>query len=294
MAKLGTVITAMVTPFDGDLKLDLTKAEHLADYLINNGSDGLVVAGTTGESPTLSKQEKEALYKTIASVAKGKATVIAGTGSNSTSESIELTSLAEKAGVDAAMLVVPYYNKPPQAGLYKHFSLVARSTDLPIVLYNVPSRTACNLEASTVIQLAQDHENIRSLKEAGSDVAQISRITSETPDDFEIYCGQDDWNLMMLSLGCCGFISVASHVAGSEIKEMAEAYLAGDVKKAVKMHNRLMPVYKVLFETTNPIMVKAAMNHLGIDVGAPRLPLIEANDDQMRNLKAVIGNVLVR
>lgn len=294
MAKLGTVITAMVTPFDGDLKLDLTKAEQLADYLIDNGSDGLVVAGTTGESPTLSKQEKEALFKTIANVAKNRATVIAGTGSNSTSDSIELTSLAEKAGVNAAMLVVPYYNKPPQAGLYKHFSLIAQSTDLPVVLYNVPSRTACNLEASTVIKLARDNQNINSLKEAGNDVEQISKIASETSDDFEIYCGQDDWNLMMLSLGCSGFISVASHVAGNEIREMAQAYLAGDVKKAVIMHNRLMPIYKILFETTNPIMVKAAMNHLGIDVGAPRPPLVEASTDQIGNLKAIISNVLAR
>lgn len=291
MAKLGTVITAMVTPFDGELKLDLAKAEKLADFLISNGSDGLVVAGTTGESPTLSKLEKKQLFETISNVAGIRAKVIAGTGSNSTADSIELTQIAEKAGVDAAMLVVPYYNKPPQAGLYKHFSLVAKQTDLPIVLYNVPSRTACNLEAETVIRLAKDHENISALKEAGNDVAQISRIISETPEGFEIYCGQDDWNLMMLSLGCSGFISVASHVAGKKIKEMANSYKSGNVKRAVELHNSLMPVYKALFKTTNPIMVKAAMNYFGVNVGEPRPPLIEASEDQVSYLINVLDQL---
>lgn len=282
----------MVTPFDADLKINFDRAQELANFLINNGSDGLVVGGTTGESPTLSTQEKKDLFKAVKEAVAEKASVIAGTGSNSTANSIEVTKLAENTGVDAIMLVTPYYNKPPQAGLYKHFSMVASKTSLPVVLYNVPSRTACNLEADTVLRLAAEHQNIVALKEAGSDVAQISKIIDEAPSSFEVYCGQDEWNLLMLSLGCSGFISVASHVAGKQIKEMAGHFFSGNVKKALKLHNTLMPVYKVLFKTTNPIMVKAAVNHLGIDVGIPRPPLIEATVEQAAVLKKVLNSVL--
>lgn len=292
MGRFGTVITAMVTPFDKNLEIDFDKIQELADYLLKNGSDSLVVAGTTGESPTLSAKEKYDLFKAVTEVARGKAKVIAGTGSNSTSNSIELTKLAETTGVDAVMLVTPYYNKPPQAGLYKHFSAVASQTSLPVILYNVPSRTACNLDADTVLRLASEVKNIVALKEAGSDVAQISKIISEAPVGFEVYCGQDDWNLLMLTLGCSGFISVASHVAGNQIKKMAEAFFSGNTKEALILHNKLMPVYKILFKTTNPIMVKAAMNHLGIDVGVPRLPLVGADEEQKAVLKKVLDSVL--
>lgn len=292
MGRFGTVITAMVTPFDKNLKIDFDKAQELANFLINNGSNSLVVGGTTGESPTLSTQEKKDLFKTVKEAVEKKASVIAGTGSNSTANSIEVTKIAETTGVDAVMLVTPYYNKPPQEGLYKHFSMVASQTSLPVVLYNVPSRTACNLEADTALQLATEHQNIIALKEAGSDVAQISKIIDEAPSGFEVYCGQDEWNLMMLSLGCCGFISVASHIVGNQIKEMAECFFSGNTKKALDIHNRLMPVYKILFKTTNPIMVKAAVNHLGIDTGAPRPPLIEATSEQVAVLKKVLNSVL--
>lgn len=287
MSNFGTVITAMVTPFDDDLQVDYDRAQELADYLINNGSDGLVVAGTTGESPTLTSEEKLELFKAVKDAVGSKATVIGGTGSNSTIASVELTKKAEKTGVDAVMAVVPYYNRPPQSGLYAHFASIADSTDLPLILYNVPSRTSCNMEAETVIRLSEK-KNISALKEACIDEEQIIEVIAETPEDFLVYCGNDEWNLRMLELGANGFISVASHVVGNQIKKMAEMFGNSSKNEAEIIHSQLLPIYKALFEVTNPILVKAAMAIIWKDVGSPRLPLIKATEEQVNKLRNII------
>lgn len=290
MGQFGTVITAMVTPFDENLKVDLDKAQRLANYLTENGSDGLVVSGTTGESPTLSKDEKIQLFKAVKDAVGNDVKVIGGAGSNSTHESVELSQAAEATGIDAVMLVVPYYNKPPQSGLFAHFSTVANSIELPVILYNVPPRTSCNLDADTVIRLSEI-SNIVALKEAGSDVSQITRVVAQTPNDFSVYCGQDEWNLPMLSLGASGFISVSAHVVGNEISEMARLYFSGDRLGAQRIHEALIPVHKALFKVTNPIMVKAAVGLLWEDVGIPRLPLVEATQEQKNELKIVLDSI---
>ncbi|MDI6689027.1 MAG: 4-hydroxy-tetrahydrodipicolinate synthase [Actinomycetota bacterium] len=290
--EFGSVLTAMVTPFKGDLTLDYDRAQELATYLIENGSDGLVISGTTGESPTLTADEKVQLFKVIKEAIGNKGTVIAGTGSYCTAESIELTKRAEKVGVDGSMLVTPYYNKPPQEGLYNHFKTIAESTSLPIILYNVPSRTAQNLEASTTIALSKVH-NIVGIKEAGGNLAQIAKIVSETPDDFLVYSGDDGLTLPIIALGGVGVISVASHIAGREIQQMIKAYKKGNTQEALELHLRLLPLFKALFMTTNPIMVKAAVKLKGIDVGAPRPPLIEANREQISKLKKIMRDAKV-
>lgn len=287
MSDFGIVITAMVTPFDNDMRIDFDLAQELADYLINNGSDGLVVAGTTGESPTLSSEEKLELFKAVKDAVGNRASVIGGTGSNSTAASIELTKKAEKTGIDAVMAVVPYYNRPPQSGLYAHFAAIADSTDLPLILYNVPSRTSCNMEAETVIRLSEK-KNILALKEACTDEEQIIKVIADTPDDFLVYCGNDDWNLQMLELGANGFISVASHIVGNQIKKMDELFVSGNKEEAVKVHNQLIPIYKALFEITNPILVKAALGIMWKNVGSPRLPLIKATQEQASKLRDII------
>jgi 4-hydroxy-tetrahydrodipicolinate synthase len=283
----GRVITAMVTPFAGNGSLDYSAAKKLAGYLVDNGSDGIVVSGTTGESPTLSVEEKVKLFETVKEAVGERAKVIAGTGNYCTEESIKLTKEAEKVGVDASMLVVPYYNKPPQDGLYEHFKKIAGNTSLPIILYNVPSRTACNLNAETVISLSKI-DNIVAIKEASGNFGQISQIAQKTEPNFYVYSGQDEWTLPMLSLGCQGVISVASHIVGTRLQEMIKAYELGEKEKALEIHLQLLPLFKVLFITTNPIMVKAAVNLIGLNVGKPRLPLVEANVEQINQLKTVM------
>jgi 4-hydroxy-tetrahydrodipicolinate synthase len=283
----GRVITAMVTPFTNKGSLDYNAAKKLAEYLVDNGSDGIVVSGTTGESPTLTVREKLKLFETVKESVAERAKVIAGTGNYCTEESIELTKEAEKVGVDASMLVVPYYNKPPQSGLYEHFKKIAQSTSLPIILYNVPSRTACNLSAETVISLSQI-DNIVAIKEASGNFGQISGIVQKTDTSFYVYSGQDEWTLPMLSLGCYGVISVASHIVGPKLQEMIKAYESGQKEKALEIHLQLLPLFKVLFITTNPIMIKAAVNLIGLNVGKPRLPLVEANREQVGRLRTVM------
>ncbi|MDP3013783.1 MAG: 4-hydroxy-tetrahydrodipicolinate synthase [Candidatus Subteraquimicrobiales bacterium] len=292
MTDFGEVLTAMVTPFKNDSSVDYDKAQELADYLINNGSDGLVISGTTGESPTLTSEEKLNLFKVVKEAVGNKASVIGGTGNYSTKESVELTRKAEKTGIDGCMLVGPYYNKPPQEGLFKHFKTIAESTSLPVIVYNVPSRTACNIEAETTIKLSVI-ENIVAVKEASGNLEQIGKISKETADDFLIYSGDDSMTLPILALGGTGAISVASHVVGKEIKEMITEYKKGNLTKAKDIHLKLMPLFKALFMTTNPIMVKAAVRLKGIDVGALRLPLIEATDDQIAKLKKVMEDTNV-
>lgn len=280
----GRVITAMVTPFHKDGSVNYAQAKKLARHLVESGSDGLVVAGTTGESPTLTKDEKGALFQAVVEEVGGKAAVIAGTGTNSTAESVALTQAAERAGVDGIMVVGPYYNKPSQEGLYQHFAAIARSTRLPVMLYNVPGRTAVNILPGTVARLAEI-ENVVAIKEASGSLEQVTELRRLLPDHFAIYSGDDSLTLPMLALGARGVVSVASHVAGKRIQEMINAFTAGNVTLAAKIHAELFPLFKVLFITTNPVPVKAALNFLGLQVGGPRLPLVEATEAEKEKIR---------
>lgn len=280
----GQVLTAMVTPFDEQMKLDLEKARKLVPYLIENGSDGLVVGGTTGESPTLTKDEKLSLFKLVKEVAQNKAKVIAGTGSYSTEESIKLTKEAEKIGVNGVMLVVPYYNRPTQKGLFEHFKAIATATNLPVMLYNVPSRTGRNMEPDTVSKLAQI-PNVIAIKEATGDMDQTSALRGMLPPEFAIYSGDDSLTLPLLALGAKGVVSVASHIVGNQIKQMINAFNKGQIKEALIIHLRLMPIFKALFVVTNPVPVKMALNMINVDVGGVRLPLVEAGESEIKILQ---------
>jgi len=284
----GRLLTAMVTPLGKDLSVDYTQAKKLARYLVESGSEGLVVAGTTGESPTLTRDEKIELFKVIVEEVGGKAVVIAGTGGNNTADSVALTQAAEKAGVDGVMLVGPYYNKPSQEGLYQHFKTVAESTDLPVMLYNIPGRTAVNILPATVQRLAQ-LENIVAIKEASGSLDQVSELRRILPDNFAIYSGDDSMTLPLMALGGKGVVSVASHVVGPKMKEMINAFTSGNITMATKLHVELFPVFKSMFVTTNPVPVKAALNMLGWQVGLPRLPLVEATEDEKGIIKTVLA-----
>lgn len=280
----GNLLTAAVTPFKDDLSLDLTAFEILIEHLIKTGSDGIVVSGTTGESPTLSDAEKKELFQVAKEVASGRIKIIAGTGYNCTRETISLTRVAEEVGVDAAMVVVPYYNKPPQKGLYNHFKMVAGSTSLPLMLYNVPSRTITNLEAATVIELAKIR-NIVAVKEASGNLEQIAKIVDSTPRDFYLYSGDDATTYPVMTLGGEGVVSVASHVAGEKMKSLVLSYKGGDHELARRVHLELLPLFESLFMVTNPIMVKAALKMIGINTGGLRPPLISSTKDQDRLLE---------
>ncbi|MGQ9557689.1 MAG: 4-hydroxy-tetrahydrodipicolinate synthase [Desulfurispora sp.] len=283
----GRLITAMITPYDKNMQVDYQLARKLARHLVQNGSDGLVVCGTTGESPVLSKEEKVELFRAVVEEVGGQATVLAGTGSYNTQASIELTRAAEKAGVDGVMLVCPYYNKPSQEGLYQHFKAVAASTNLPVMLYNIPGRTGINLLPATVARLAEI-DNIVAIKEAAGSMDQVSELRRVLPDDFAIYSGDDSLTLPMLALGARGIVSVAAHVVGNEIKQMLNAFMAGNVKLATQLHLKLYPLFKGLFITTNPVPLKAAMTLLGWPVGGPRLPLVEATSQEKESIKKVM------
>ena len=268
----------MVTPFSQDGSVNYEMAERLADYLVSHGSDGLVVCGTTGESPTLTWDEEYQLFKTVKQAVAGRAKVIAGTGSNSTHEAIEATQKASHLNLDGALQVVPYYNKPPQEGLYEHFSQIAKAVpDLPIMLYNIPGRTGCNLAVDTVARLAVI-DNIVAIKEASGSLDQVSQIRCHTPADFLIYSGDDSLTLPTLSVGGCGVVSVASHLVGDQLQGMVQAYESGQVKRATEIHLRLLPLFKALFATTNPVPVKMALARRGWDVGSVRLPLCPASE----------------
>jgi len=288
MLDLGRVLTAMVTPFKADLSVDYKKAEELAKYLVENGSDGLVIHGTTGESPTLTHEEEYELYRVVKKAVSGKAKVVAGTGSNSTATTIKSTKEAEKIGVDAAMIVVPYYNKPSQEGLYQHYKAAAQSTELPIIIYNIPGRTGINMLPATVARLAKDFKNIIGLKDAAGNPEQTKATRELVPNDFTIWSGDDGLTLPMLKVGAVGIISVASHLVGREIAQMVSAFHSGEVKKAEEIHNRLMPIFKVLFITANPTPVKAALEMVGKPAGKLRLPLIEANDSEKEQIREVL------
>lgn len=283
----GSLVTAMITPFNSKLEIDYQKVEELVDLLLRKGSDSLVVAGTTGESPVLSEKEKLTLFKVVSNASAGKVKVLAGAGGNNSKATLEFCQKAEETGIDGLMLVTPYYNKPPQEGLYRHFLHIARSVSLPIMLYNVPGRTGVNLQADTTLRLAET-DNIVAIKEASGDLEQITAICDGAPDNFVVYSGDDSMTLPILSAGGCGVVSIASHLAGLEIKEMMDDFFNGDIKKAVRMHQKLMPLFKALFITTNPIPLKAALNLTGINVGEPRLPLISLPEEMSKMLKEVL------
>jgi 4-hydroxy-tetrahydrodipicolinate synthase len=283
----GRLLTAMVTPFDKELKVDYEKAAQMAEKLVKTGSDGIVVAGTTGESPTLSKEEKIRLFEVVVNAVGGKAVVIAGTGSYSTQDSIILTREAEEKGVDGVMLITPYYNKPPQEGLYQHFKAIAENTRVPVLLYNVPSRTGVNLLPHTVARLAEI-ENIKAIKEASGNLSQVAEIRRLTPSNFYVYSGDDNITLPVLSVGGHGVVSIASHLVGNKLKEMIDAFFGGNIKKATEIHLRLLPFFNALFTTTNPIPIKAAIRFTGLDVGGTRLPLVDMTEEEVRVLRTTI------
>ncbi|NPV72224.1 MAG: 4-hydroxy-tetrahydrodipicolinate synthase [Pelotomaculum sp.] len=290
ISDFGRLVTAMVTPFNKDLSVNYNLTRKLARYLVQSGSDGLVVAGTTGESPTLSREEKVELFRVVVDEVGGRATVIAGTGSNSTSESISLTQAAQKVGVDGVMLVVPYYNKPSQEGLYRHFKAVAESTDLPIMLYNVPGRTSVNILPQTVARLAEI-DNIVAIKEAGGNMDQISEMRRLLPDGFNVYSGDDSLTLPVLSLGGKGVVSVVSHLVGGRIQEMINAYTSGNTTLATEIHLELFPLFKGMFITTNPVPVKTALSLMGWEVGATRPPLAEASPAEKESIKNLLESM---
>jgi 4-hydroxy-tetrahydrodipicolinate synthase len=267
----------MVTPFSADGALDLPLAARLAAHLVNQGSDGLVVCGTTGESPTLSWAEQHALFATVKGALAGRAKLIAGSGSNCTAEAVEATREAAALGADGALVVVPYYNKPPQEGLEAHFRAVAAAApELPLMLYNIPGRTGTSLEAATVARLL-DCPNVVSFKAASGSTEEVSALRASCGERLAIYCGDDALTLPMLAVGAVGVVSVASHLAGPQISALIRAFFEGDQAQALALHEQLLPLCKALFCTTNPIPVKAALELCGWPVGAPRLPLLSAN-----------------
>jgi 4-hydroxy-tetrahydrodipicolinate synthase len=289
--RLVRVFTAMVTPFKPDLAVDYEKSRVLARHLVDSGSDGIVVAGTTGESPTLTHEEKLGLFQAVLDEVGDRACVVAGTGTNDTKASIEITREAEAVGVDGVMLVAPYYNKPPQAGLYRHFAMVAESTSLPIMVYNVPGRTSVNVSGETMAKLACDYPNIVAVKEASGNLEQVAEIRSKSPEGFAIYSGDDNMTIPLMSVGGDGIVSVAGHVAGREIQEMVGAFVSGDVQRAASLHRRLLPLFRVIFVTTNPIPIKAALSMSGLDAGPLRPPLVEASDSERAAIRKVMESL---
>jgi len=289
MKKLGRLLTAMVTPFNEEGGVDYEQAKRLASALLNSGSDGILVVGTTGESPTLLREEELRLFSEVKSAVGERGTVIAGTGSNSTAEALKTTKGAEQIGVDACLLVVPYYNKPTQEGLYQHFKAIAESTSLPCILYNVPSRTVVSLSADTTIKLSHI-DNIIGIKEASGNLGAISKIISNTREDFLVWSGNDSDTLPILTLGGYGVVSVASHLVGNQIREMIYSFINGKTSEAASIHRHLMPLVNALFIVSNPIPVKYALNHIGFNVGKPRLPLTEPDEKSAATIRDTLKN----
>ena len=292
MKSFGRVLTAMITPFNDDYSVNYKSAAELAKYLVAHGNDGLVVAGSTGESATLGCDEKLKLFSTVLEAVGDKATVIAGTGSNDTLASIRLTQEAEKLGVHGAMLVGPYYNKPPQEGFYQHFKMIAEQTGLPLIVYNVPGRTASNILPPTISRLSEI-PNIVAVKEASGSLDQVSEIVRTARPGFQVYSGDDGLTLPILSVGGCGIISVAGHVVAERMQEMIGAYLAGDVKLAQAIHIELLPFFKVIFVTTNPIPIKTAVNLMGLPGGCFRPPMVPPTAAETEQLRTVMRSLKV-
>lgn len=287
MHRPGRLLTAMVTPFDAEGKVDYQQAKSLAQALLNSGSDGLLLSGTTGESPTLGREEKLRLFTEVKSSIANRGVIVAGTGSYNTRESQELTKEAEKIGVDACLLVVPYFNRPTQEGLFEHFSAIARATTLPCILYNVPSRTVTNLAADTVIKLSQI-DNIVGIKEASGNLQQIAHIIQRARNGFLVYSGNDSDTLPVLAVGGYGVISVVSHLVGIQLKAMMDTFLTGEIREAAEIHRHLLPLINALFVIPNPMPVKYALNHIGFPVGKTRLPLTEPDEKQAEIIRTTL------
>jgi 4-hydroxy-tetrahydrodipicolinate synthase len=277
----------MVTPFREDHGVDLDRARELARWLVTNGSDAIVVAGSTGESPTLTYREKTDLFAAVADAIRGEGSMIAGVGTYSTAETLELTEAAAAAGADGLLVVTPYYNKPPQRGLTAHFTAVADATDVPVMLYNIPGRTALRIEHDTLLELAQ-HRNIVAVKDSTGDFQSISRLIAESPDGFDVYSG-DDWAAFGYAcLGAVGVVSVASHLVGPQIHQMLDLIQTGDIPAARKIHETLAPLFNALFVTSNPIPVKAALQMIGRGAGPTRLPLVAATSEEESRVRAAL------
>lgn len=287
----GEVITAMVTPFNSKREIDYNKAEELAKYLISHGSDALLVAGTTGEGPTLTHEEEFELLSTIKRAVANKAKVIMNAGSNCTDTAIMAAKWAQKEDVDAILSVVPYYNKPSQKGMIEHFSAIAESVDLPIIIYNIPGRTGVNMLPETVATLAEKYQNIVAIKQSFPDMDMITEMKLCCPEDFTIYSGDDSLTLPMMSLGARGVVSVASHIFGSELKSMIRNYKTGEFLAAVNMHKKLYPIFKKLFMAPNPVPVKAALAHKGLIEDYVRRPLVELTSIEKSDLFMVIDEI---
>jgi 4-hydroxy-tetrahydrodipicolinate synthase len=285
--RFGSVVTAMVTPFREDHGVDLGTAQDLASWLIANGSDAIVVAGSTGESPTLTYKEKSNLFRAVGDAIRGKGKLICGAGTYSTAETLELTQAAEDAGADGLLVVTPYYNKPPQRGLIAHFERVADATELPIIAYNVPGRTATRIEHETLLRLAEK-PNIVAVKDSTGDFQGVSKLIAQAPDGFEVYSG-DDWATFgYVCLGAVGIVSVASHLVGPQIRQMIELIETGDVPAARKIHEDLSPLFNALFVTSNPIPLKAALEMVGRPAGDPRLPLVPATAEERDRVRRAL------
>jgi 4-hydroxy-tetrahydrodipicolinate synthase len=279
---LGEVLTAIVTPFKDDRSVDYDRFRELAQHLTDHGSDGLVVAGTTGESPTLTDDERLELFRVAVDAVGGRASVVAGTGTYSTAHSVHLTEQAHEIGVDGFLVVTPYYNKPPQRGIVEHFKAIADASDRPIVVYNIPTRVVINIEPETMLKLAE-LPTVRAVKQANDDLAQAKRIVDET--DLDLYAGDDNLLLRFLELGAIGVVSVHSHIVGSQLQTMIRAYRDGDGATAQRIEDELAPSYELLQIQTNPIAIKAALNLLGIEVGGHRLPLVDPTEDERERVR---------
>ena len=287
----GRILTAMVTPFKKNGEVDYELAIKLSNYLFQTGSDGVVLCGTTGESPTLSWAEQHDLFMAVKGSLDSRCKIIVGTGSNCTSEAIEATKKAYKSGADGALIVVPYYNKPPQEGLYEHFSSIAAAAkDLPLMLYNIPGRTGCNILPNTVNKL-MNYSNILSIKAASGRIEEVTELRTVCGSKLSIYSGDDSLLLPMLSVGAVGVVSVASHLVGTQLKEMIDLFFKGNVSNALDIHEKLQPLYKSLFETTNPIPIKAALELSGWEVGSPRKPLMSLDKEKKESLLKIIQNL---
>lgn len=286
--RFGRLLTAMVTPFDADLELDLNRAQELAVRILDQGCDALVVCGTTGESPTVFYPQKMDLFRAVLEAVGGRAPVIANAGDNCTQDSVDFARDVAGLGVDGIMAVVPYYNKPPQEGLYRHFSAIANAVDTPIILYNIPGRCVVNMTGETTLRLAHDHDNIVAVKEASGDLTQVAKIIDEAPAGFDVFSGDDSLTLPMLGLGATGVISTIGNIAPDRMKQIIDAFLAGDHTAALSAHLSLLPLMNELFVTSNPILVKEALKLLGFPVGGVRLPLVDATPEQSAQLELVM------
>jgi 4-hydroxy-tetrahydrodipicolinate synthase len=287
----GRLITAMITPFDHERKLDLNRCAQFADRLVEGGTDALAVCATTGESPTIFYPQKIDVLKTVIEAVDGRAKIIANVGDNCTQDTIDFAHDVEKLGVDGLMCVVPYYNKPPQEGLYQHFKAIAESVDLPVILYNIPGRCVTNMTAETTLRLANDVENIVAIKEASGDMNQVKAIIDNAPDNFWVYSGDDSATYDIMKLGGAGVISTISNIATARMKEIVELCATGNWDEAAVANEKLLPMMDGLFETTNPILVKEGLKLAGFPVGGVRLPLVDATPEQSERLASIMRQV---